>query len=63
MRVKKDSTLQKLSCDHYSEITRLTKEIATYAKKIEPELALYRHYLKMTTDSKDRRHLIRVTLK
>ena len=33
MRVKKDSTLQKLSCDHYSEITRLTKEIAYLRKE------------------------------
>ena len=57
---RKDSTLQKSSCDHNSEIARLTEEIADVTK-IEPKVALYRQYLKMTTQDKNLRQLIRVT--
>ena len=57
---RKDTTLQKSSCDHNSEIARLTRRLPTYITKTEPKVALYRYYLKMTTHNKNLRQLIRV---
>ena len=52
---RKDLALQKLYWDHNSEIARLTEEIAYLRNEKRTKVTLYRHCLKMTTQSKNPR--------
>ena len=52
---RKDLALQKLYWDHNSEIARLTEEIAYLRNEKITKVTLYRHCLKMTTQSKNPR--------
>ena len=60
---RKDSTLQKSSCDHNSEISRLTEEIAYLRNENTTKSCIIQTLLENDNTQQNLWHLIRVTSK